>query len=207
LNIQSAGNSVAGKFHRPTNHKQNLREELKMKTAEKKASTATSTARGRILAWPGIALLSLALACAVATAFPVNFKQDKNAQGNNVEPSKRFVGTWKGKAEPDAILEHVLIFKIEDGRLKGTQREWGIRQEAGGEPKIIRDEYVTLPDLDVEGRTISWKRKWNLPDHEALTQVTLMSDDEILVETVGGRRSTGQPTLIIPISFKLKREK
>jgi hypothetical protein len=178
-----------------------------MKTAKKKASTATSTAIGRILAWPGIALLSLPLVCAVAIAFPVNLKQDKNAQGNNVEPTKRFVGTWKGKPSPDAILEAVLIFKIEDGRLKGTQRVWGIRQEAGSEPKIIRDEYVALPDLDIEGKTVSWKRKMNIPDHEALTRVTLISDDEILFETVGGRRTNDQPTLLMPHSYKLKREK
>jgi hypothetical protein len=174
-----------------------------MKTAEKKASTAIV----RTLAWPGVALLSLALAYAVATAFPVNFKQDKNTQDNNVEPTKLLVGTWKGKHRPDAILEDVLIFKIEEGRLKGTQRVWGVRREAGSEPKIVRDEYVTLPDLEIDGRTVTWKRKWNLPDHEALTRVTLISDDEILFETVGMRRTNDQPTLIMPHSYKLKREK
>jgi hypothetical protein len=174
-----------------------------MKFTEKRTHNATRCTP----AWLGVTLLSLALTYAVATAFPVNFKQDKNAQDTNVEPAKRFVGTWKGKHRPDAILEDVLIFKIEDGRLKGTQRVWGVRQEAGSEPKIVRDEYVTLPDLDVEGKTVSWKRKWNLPDHEVLTRVTLISDDEILFETVGMRRADGQPTLIIPHSYKLKREK
>jgi hypothetical protein len=174
-----------------------------MKSTEKKASTVIS----RTTAWFGATLLSLALTYAVATGFPVNLKQEKNAQDKNVEPANRFVGIWKGKHRPDAILEHVLIFKIEDGRLKGTQREWGVRQEAGGEPKIVRDEYVALPDLDVEGKTVSWKRKMNIPDHEALTRVTLISDDEILFETVGGRRTNDQPTLLMPHSYKLKREK
>jgi hypothetical protein len=176
---------------------------MKMKSTEKKASTVIS----RTPAWLGVTLLSLALTYAIATAFPVNHKQDNNAQDKNVEPVKRFVGTWKGKHRPDAILEHVLIFKKEDGWLKGTQRVWGVRQKAGSEPKIIRDEYVALPDLDVEGITVSWKREMNIPGHEALTRVTLISDDEILFETIGGRRTNDQPTLLMPHSFKLKREK
>jgi hypothetical protein len=185
-----------------------------MKTAKKKASASTSTAIGRILAWPGIALLSLALACAVAIAFPVNFKQDKNAQGNNVEPTKRFVGTWRGKPHnmprdmpPNTDIDAVLIFKIEDGRLKGTVRALGIRRRNEEAPQVIRDEYVPLPELNVEGKTLTWKENWTLPDHEKLSQVTLISDDEILFETVGAERSSGRPTLLKPISYKLKREK
>jgi hypothetical protein len=176
---------------------------MKMKSTEKKASTVIS----RTTAWFGATLLSLALTYAVATGFPVNLKQEKNAQDKNVEPAKRFVGTWKGKSNPDAILEDVLIFKIEGGQLKGTKRNLLIRVIDGKEPEIVRDEYLPLPDLNVEGKTVTWKREWIKPDHEVLTRATLISDDEILFEMIGMRRTEGQPTLIMPISYKLKREK
>jgi hypothetical protein len=185
-----------------------------VKNAKKKASTATSTAIGRILAWPGIALLSLALACAVAIAFPVNLEQEKNAQDKNVEAAKRFVGTWRGKPHdmprdmpPNTNIDAVLIFKIEDGRLKGTVRALGIRRRNEEAPQIVRDEYVPLSELNVEGKTLTWKENWPLPEHEKLSKVTLISDDEILFESVGAERSSGRPTLLKPISYKLKREK
>jgi hypothetical protein len=154
------------------------------------------------------ALLAMALSSAGAMAFPINIKQDKTSQDANVEAAKRFVGTWKGKSRPDMIADNVLVFKMEGERLKGTERQLNIRDERDGRgPQIVRDEYVPLPDLRVEGKTLTWKTKWIQPDQEALRRVTLISDDEILFETVGINRSTGQPTLIVPISYKLKREK
>jgi hypothetical protein len=158
-------------------------------------------------AWIGFTLLAIAFTGASPAAFPINLKQDKNAQDKNFEAAKLFVGTWKGKHSPDAIIDSVLIFKMEGTSLKGTQREFAIRRESGGEPKIVRDEYVPLPDLNVEGKKLTWKKQWNLPDTEKLSQVTLISDDEIIFESVGMNRSSGQPTLIIPVSYKLKREK
>ncbi len=153
-------------------------------------------------------LLAMVLSSAGATAFPINIKQDKTSQDNNVEAAKRFVGTWKGKSRPDMIADNVLIFKMEGERLKGTERQLHIRNEGDGRgPQIVRDEYVPLPDLRVEGKTLTWKTKWIQPDQEALRRVTLISDDEILFEAVGINRSSDQPTLIVPISYKLKREK
>lgn len=154
------------------------------------------------------ALLAMALSGYGAMAFPINIKQDKTAQDANVEAAKRFVGTWKGKSRPDMIADNVLVFKMEGERLKGTERQLSIRVEGDGRgPQIVRDEYAPLPDLKVEGKKITWKRQWVQPDHEALTRVTLVSDDEILFESVGTMRADGQPTLIIPVSYKLKREK
>jgi len=153
------------------------------------------------------ALLAMALSGAGAMAFPITIKQDKASQDKNVEAAKRFVGTWKGKLDPDAIIDAVLILKMDGNRLKGTQRVWQIRREDGGEPQIVRDEYVPLPDLNVEGKTLTWKQPWIQPDHETLTRVTLISDDEILLETVGTNRLGSQPALLVPISYKLKREK
>jgi len=154
------------------------------------------------------ALLAMALSSAGAMAFPINIKQDKTSQDANVEAAKRFVGTWKGKSRPDMIADDVLIFKMDGERLKGTERQLFIRNEGDGRgPQIVRDEYVPLPDLRIEGKTVTWKKKWIQPDQEALERVTLISDDEILFETVGVNRFIGQPTLILPISYKLKREK
>jgi hypothetical protein len=97
---------------------------------------------------------------------------------------------------------------MEGGRLKGTERQFLIRDDGDGRgPQLVRDEYVPLPDLSVEGKILTWKTKWIQPDHEALRRVTLISDDEILYEAVGMQRSSDQPTLVIPISYKLKREK
>jgi hypothetical protein len=154
------------------------------------------------------ALLAMALSGAGVMAFPINIKQDKTSQDANVEAAKRFVGTWKGKIRPDMIADNVLVFKMEGERLKGTERQLQISiQDDGRGPQIIRDEYVPLPDLSVEGKILTWKTKWPQPDHESLKRVTLINDDEILFEGVGMHRSTDQPTLIVPISYKMKREK
>ena len=156
-------------------------------------------------------LLAMVLSSAVATAFPVPLKQDKNAQDTNVEAAKRFAGTWRGKSDLKVVANNadsVLIFKMEGDRLKGTERRLEIRIEGDGqEPRIVRDEYAPLPDLTVEGKILTWKAKWIQADQEALRRVTLISDDEILFETVGTHRSTNRPTLVVPISSKLKREK
>ena len=154
------------------------------------------------------ALLAMALSSAGAMAFPIKIKQDKTSQNANAEAAKRFVGTWKGKSRPNMIADNVLVFKMEGERLKGTERQFLIRDEGDGRgPQLVRDEYVPLPDLSVEGKTLTWKTKWIQPDQEALRRVTLISDDEILFEGVGMQRSSDQPALIIPISYKLKREK
>ncbi|HEX5084619.1 MAG TPA: hypothetical protein VFY40_21465 [Blastocatellia bacterium] len=154
------------------------------------------------------ALLAMALSGYGAMAFPINIKQDKTSQDANVEAAKRFVGTWKGKSRPDMIADDVLIFKMEGERLKGTERQFLIRDEGDGRgPQLVRDEYVPLPDLNVEGKTLTWKTKWMQSDQESLKRVTLISDDEILFEGVGMQRSSDQPTLIVPISYKLKKEK
>jgi len=154
------------------------------------------------------AILAMALSSAGAMAFPGNIKKDNTSQNSNVEAEKRFVGTWKGKSHPDMIADNVLIFKMEGERLRGTERQLHIRDAGDGRgPQIVRDEYVPLPDLRVEGKTLTWKTKWIQADQEALRRVTLISDDEILFEAVGINRSNDQPTLIVPISYKLKREK
>jgi len=141
------------------------------------------------------------------TVEPDKTAKENITQDNNVEAAKRFAGTWKGKPRPDAITDAVIILKMEGVQLKGTIRQTSISRVGDGEPQIVRDEYVPLPDLSVEGKTLTWKEKWIQPGHEVLRQVTLISDDEILFESVGTIRSDNQPTLILPMSYKLRREK
>src|SRR5262245_14032481 len=143
-----------------------------------------------------------------------NIEQDKKTPDNNVEAAKRFIGTWKGKRPnmptdlpPNTDTDAVLIFKMEGDRLKGTVRALAIRRRDEGKPEVFRDEYVPLPDLNVEGKTLTWKDWLNQPDYEKLTQVTLISDDEILFEMVGTVRLNNQPTMLKPISYKLKKQK
>src|SRR5262245_15808533 len=108
-----------------------------------------------------------------------NNEQEKNAPDKNVEAAKRFVGTWKGKPPnmptdlpPNTDVDAVLIFKMEGDRLKGTMRALGIRRRNDEAPQVVRDEYVPLPDLNVEGNTLRWKDRWRQAELEKLTQVT-----------------------------------
>ena len=101
-----------------------------------------------------------------------------------------------------------MIFKMEGNKLTGTERQLSIRDTGDGRgPQIIRDEVAPLPELNVEGKVLTWKTRWIQPDHESLKRVTLINDDEILFEGVVTKRMNNQPTLVTPISYKLKREK
>jgi hypothetical protein len=136
-------------------------------------------------------------------------QQANNPQESNYRLTvlKQFVGTWKGKSNPDMIADHILIFKMDGERLTGTERVFAIRDEGDGSgPKIIKDTFVPLPTITIEGKTLTWKSKRN-PDQEVLRRVTLLGEDEILFETVGSNRFSDQPEVLIPLSFKLKREK
>jgi hypothetical protein len=160
--------------------------------------------------WLVITLFALALSGIGAAAFPITIMQNQN---NEIAAAKRFVGTWKGKSKPESIAEHVLIFKLEGDRITGTQREFSIRQENGGSPQLVSDQYVALPELTVKGTTLTWKNKMKvLQDQflDTLHRVTLTGDDEMLVESVGVQVKAGEgkrEELVIPLSIKLKKEK
>src|SRR5262249_15976992 len=164
----------------------------------------------RATALLGITLFALTLSGAGAAAFPINVTQDKNSQDKNpdVATAKFFVGTWKGKIRPDFIIDYVLIFKMEGAMLTGTQRTARVQVNPEGEQRLISDGYSPLPALTVEGKTLSWKIKnQEKPELVYLWKVTLVSDDEILVEGVGGLYRPDQTLEIAPISFKMKKEK
>jgi beta-lactamase regulating signal transducer with metallopeptidase domain len=179
-----------------------------MKLFEKMPSPGRRPAR----LWLVIALCALTLSGVGVAAFPINIVQNQN---NEVAAAQRFVGTWKGKSNPKLIADHVFIFKMEGDSLTGTQRAFLIHHDKEGNQTLKSDQYVPLPDLKVNGTTLTWKRKMNLlPDQEVdtLQRVTLISDDEILFEGVGGNwkkdpSGGSRLELVLPVSYKLKREK
>ncbi len=181
-------------------------EERVMRLLEKRPSIGAR----RAAAWLGITLFALALSGAGAAAFPINITQDKNSQVKNydVATAKLFVGTWKGKIRPENIIDHVMIFKIEGDRLTGTQRTPRVHVSPEGEQRLLSDGYSPVPALTVEGKTLSWKIKnQEKPELKYLWKATLVSDDEILVEGVGGLYRPDQTLELAPLSFKLKKEK
>jgi len=180
-------------------------EERVMRLIEKKPYAGTL----RATAWLGITMFALTLSGAGAAAFPINVTQDNNSQDkkNDVATAKFFVGTWKGKICPDCIVDHVMIFKLEDARLTGTQRTPRVHINPEGEQRLLSDGYSPLPALTVEGKTLSWKIKnQEKPELKYLWKATLTSDDEILVEGVGGLYRPDQTLELAPVSFKLKKE-
>jgi beta-lactamase regulating signal transducer with metallopeptidase domain len=161
--------------------------------------------------WLWITLFALTLSGVGAAAFPILIMQNQN---NGNATANRFVGTWKGRHNPDDIAEHVLIFKMEGDRLTGTFRALHITRKDGESPKIVSDKYVALPELTVNGTTITWKNRMKLLQDQSvdtLNRVTLIGDDEIFVEKIGGQwkgdASGSRLEVIVPVSYRLKREK
>jgi hypothetical protein len=159
----------------------------------------------------GLVIILFALVCANLTseALSTTPQQANNLRGSGdrLAVLKQFVGTWKGKSSPEMIAENILIFKIDGERLTGTERVFAIRDEGDGSgPKIVKDNFVLLPTITVDGKTLTWKAKRNR-EEEILRRVTLLGEDEILFETVGFERVSDQPDTLFSLSFKLKREK
>jgi hypothetical protein len=161
-----------------------------------------------------ITLFALTLSGVGVAAFPVNIRQNQNIE---LTSAKRFVGTWKSNLKRGDIADQVLIFKIEGGRLTGTQREVLFRKEKDGNQKIESDRYVDLPELSVNGDAITWMSKMKVsrdqgPDIELdiLNRVSLVGDDEILFEKSGKRlidENGRQGGVSVQVGYDLKREK
>ncbi len=159
----------------------------------------------------GLLVILFALVCPNLSsgALSISPQQANNRSGSSdrLAVLKQFVGTWKGKSDPKMIADNILIFKMDGERLTGTERVFAIRDEGDGSgPKIIKDTFIPLPTITIEGKTLTWKAKRNL-EQEVLRRVTLLGEDEILFETVGFERVSDQPEMLFPLGFKLKREK
>jgi beta-lactamase regulating signal transducer with metallopeptidase domain len=175
-----------------------------MKLFEKMPSVSKRPAR----VWLAITLFVLTLTGVGATAFPINIEQNQN---NDPAAAKRFVGTWRSNLNRDDIADQVLIFKIEGGRLTGTQGEIPVRN---GSQKLVSD----LPELSVNGTTITWMSKMKIPQNQepeieldVLNKVSLVGDDKILFEKSGKKETVDNNGRrlgsAVNIHFDLKREK
>ena len=182
-----------------------------LKLVEKMPSASKRSAR----VWLAATLFALVLFGAGATAVPINIVQNRN---NVPASAKRFVGTWKGKLHAIDRTEQVLIFKIEDGRLTGTQREILFSREELVLQKLESLQDVDLPELSINGEVITWITRVKVPmdqeppaEMEILNKVYFIGDDEIQVEKIGekefvykdGRRGSAK----IQVGYHLKKEK
>jgi len=150
-----------------------------MKLLEKK--TSANAVRAMVLL--EVTLCALALLGAGAAAFPINIPQDQN---ENIPIAARFVGGWKRTA-PDPPTDNAYVFMLEGDQLRGTSRTTVYLRPAPGtvgELKLFRDIHSPLPNLKVEGETLTWK--YPIANGQpAYLRASLVSEDELLVENCG----------------------
>jgi hypothetical protein len=154
-------------------------EELVMKLLEKK----TSANAKRMTVLLGVTLCALALLGAGAIAFPINIPQDQN---ENIPIAARFVGRWKRTAS-DPPTDNAYVFILEGDQLRGTSRTTVYLRPAPGtvgELKLFRDIHSPLPNLTVEGATLTWK--YPIANGQpAYSRASLISEDDLVVENCG----------------------
>src|SRR5262245_9475203 len=158
-------------------------EERVMKLLAKRTTTNTRRATALL----GITLFALALAGAVAAAFPINIQ----------ETATRFVGGWKNP-NSDPPMENAYVFMLEGNQLRGTGRTVMYEKPAPGtvgELKLVIDDHSPLANLTLEGATLTWTfTPANSPVHH--WRASFVSDDELLVEFCGKQRcSPDQPAV------------
>jgi len=151
----------------------------------------------RATALLSLALVVLALAGAGAAALPLNLRAEQPAS-NQTNIAVRFVGHWQGVVENNPNeRNHELIFKLEGDKLVGSMR-------------IADGEFKPLPSLKVSARDVSWKEKDpRRPKLVLVTQVRLISEDEILFEAINPFDYYGEETVleVHPTTWTLKRQK
>jgi hypothetical protein len=156
-----------------------IMEERNMKPLEKKSSANAD----RATVFLGVTLCALTLLGAGASAFPIDIPQDEN---ESIPTVTRFVGGWK-RTTSDPPTDNAYVFMLEGNQLRGTVRT-AMRLKpvpgSGLEPRLIRDIHSPLPNLTVEGETLTWKFPL-ANDQVAHLRARLVSDDELLVENCG----------------------
>lgn len=152
----------------------------------------TSVNSRRATALLGITLFVIALAGAVAAAFPINIQQNRE---QSVATAKRFVGAWKN-TNPELPVENAYVFMLEGNQLRGTSRTVMYEKPAPGsvaELKLVLDDYSPLANLIVEDAAITWKFT---PENSPTLhwRASLINEDDLLVEFCGKQPcSLGQP--------------
>jgi hypothetical protein len=143
--------------------------------------TSANAERATVLL--GVTICALALFGAGAAAFPIHILQDEN---QSIPAATRFVGGWK-RTTSDPPIENAYVFILEGDQLRGTSRTpVYLRPAPGtvGEIKLFRDIHSPLPNLSVEGATLTWK--YPIANGQpAYSRASLISEDELLVENCG----------------------
>lgn len=166
----------------------NILEERVMKLLEKKPTIHSRRATALL----AVSLFALALLGAGAAAIPLSVQQEKSTTN---ELAARLVGRWKAIISRDRI--HELIFTMEGEKLVGSMR-------------VGDDAFKPLPALKVSDKDVSWKEKdTTRPGLVLVTNVRLMSEDEILFEAVNPFDYYGAEKLleVHPTTWTLKRQK
>ena len=163
----------------------------------------TSAHSRRATALLGITLFVIALAGAVAAAFPINIQQD---QDQSVPIATRFVGGWK-RTNSDPPMENAYVFMLEGKQLKGTVRTVMYLKPAPGakaERKLVLDDHSPLSNLTLVGETLTWT--WGAANNPVIySRASFASEDELLVEVCGKQPcSPDQPA---ELKETLKRQK
>ena len=153
-----------------------------MKLLEKK--TSANAERATVLL--GVTLCALVLSGAGSAAFPIHILQDEN---QSIPPATRFVGGWKRTNSNSSLppTENAYVFMLEGDQLKGTIRTAAYLRPAPGtvgELKLFKDIHTPLPNLTIEGATVTWMFP-NANGRVAHSRASLVSEDELLVENCG----------------------
>ena len=139
-----------------------------------------------------------------------NSPQKTDAVTEDLENLKRFVGVWKEDPppDPDHDVAQAVIFKIEEGKLIGMQRQLSVRY-ANGEFFRDRDEFTPTGELKVKGKTVSWRTgrlKYFGEGADIQTRVTLMSDNEAVMDYIGEIAEGDRPLMLAPYRLTLKKQ-
>jgi BlaR1 peptidase M56 len=172
-------------------------EERVMKLLMKKNLISTQRATALL----SVTLFALAIAGATAAAFPISIQEGQN---QTVAAAKPFVGAWK-RITPGPPTENAYIFMLDGVQLKGTIRTAMFEKPAPGtvgELKLVRDLYAPLPNLTVEGRTLTWTSSHGNSSH---MKASFVSEDELLVEVC--MKQACSPDRPADIKETLKRQR
>ncbi len=122
-----------------------------------------------------------------------------------------FVGTWRGKRNPDDTADYAIRLSMSGGKLAGEALDVGKRQDVVnkndelGPVKKTRESFVKLQSVSVNGTTLSFRVKDGKGRAQDAT-LKLVSDNEALLEFTGEKRFPNKATTTEPISVRLKRQ-
>jgi hypothetical protein len=123
-----------------------------------------------------------------------------------------FVGTWSGKRNSSDEADYVVKLEMKGGKLSGETLDYAKRQATDpktdkqtGPSKKIREAYVKLTDLNVEGTTLTFKVKDGKGKTTSVT-MKLVNDNEAVVDFVADQRGDKTAPTTEPFSIRLRRQ-